>query len=302
MSRYLVTGGAGFIGSHLTDALLGSGHAVTVLDDLSTGKRENLPQAATLIEGSVTDAGLVQALLGEADGCFHLAAISSVQRCTEDWAASHEVNVGGAVNVFAAAIADKIPVVYASSAAIYGDNQNLPLKETETPRPLSAYGVDKLATEWNAGVASIIHGIPTTGLRFFNVYGPRQDPASPYSGVISIFAQRLQAGQPITIFGDGKQTRDFVFVADAVAALMRAMQNPSSGKVFNVATGRAISLLQLADQISLLTKRKPDIKFAAGRPGDIRHSRGDPAAFAASYKFTPDTQLYAGLAQTITAL
>ncbi len=302
MSRYVVTGGAGFIGSHLVEALLKAGHAVTVLDDLSTGTRDNLPPGAELALGSVTDRDLVRDMLKDADGCFHLAAISSVQRCTEDWAASHRVNVGGAVNIFDAARARKIPVVYASSAAIYGDNRALPLQETEIPQPLSAYGVDKLTTEWNAGVAASLYGVPTTGLRFFNVYGPRQDPASPYSGVISIFARRLKDGKEITIYGDGGQTRDFVFVADAVAALRTAMQTPAPGKVFNVATGRAVSLLALVEEISKVIGKEPGINFAAARPGDIRHSQGDPAGFIAAYNLPCNTQLHAGLAETITSL
>lgn len=209
MAFYLVTGGCGFIGSHLASALVAAGHWVRILDDLSTGKRENAPAAAELIVGDVADPSDVAAAMHGVDGCFHLAAIASVQRCVADWAGSHRVNLEGAIHVFDAARRARpgktLPVVYASSAAVYGDNPNTPLDEAAELKPLSAYGADKVGCELHARVAAHVYGVPTIGLRFFNVYGPGQDPSSPYSGVILIFAKRIVAGEELTVFVDGEQ-------------------------------------------------------------------------------------------------
>ena len=224
MSTFLVTGGAGFIGSHLCDALIARGDTVRVLDDLSTGHRSNLPAPATLIEGDVANPAIVALAMAGVDGCFHLAAIASVEKGITEWLGTHNANVTGTITVLDAIRRQgtKIPVVYASSAAVYGDAATVPIAETEPRMPLSAYGADKYACELHARVASHVHGIPTVGFRFFNVYGPRQDPKSPYSGVISIFCERIAAGVPIDIFGDGQQTRDFIYVLDVVAALLAA--------------------------------------------------------------------------------
>src|SRR5665213_2338149 len=224
-STYLVTGGAGFIGSHLCDALVGDGHAVRVLDDLSTGVRTNLPASVELIEGDIADQAAMQEAVAGVDGCFHLAAIASVARGVEDWLGTHRANLTGAITLFDTVRREPlpVPVVYASSAAVYGDGARLPITEDAAKRPLSAYGADKYACELHAEVASHVHAVPTVGLRFFNVYGPRQDPRSPYSGVISIFCERLRRGAPVEVFGDGGQTRDFIAVADVVAALRAAM-------------------------------------------------------------------------------
>ena len=183
MATYLVTGGCGFIGSHLCSALRSAGHGVRVLDDLSTGTEANLAPGADLVRGDVADAGAVREAMEGAAGCFHLAAIASVERGTRDWLGTHRANLSGTVAVFeAAARLGRIPVVYASSAAVYGDCAALPLKEDAPTRPLSAYGADKLGCEQHARVAGVVHGIPTLGLRFFNVFGPRQDPLSPLFG------------------------------------------------------------------------------------------------------------------------
>jgi UDP-glucose 4-epimerase len=276
-STYLVTGGAGFIGSHLCDALVRDGHAVRVVDDLSTGHRRNLPSGVELIEGDIVDPAVMQAGVAGVDGCFHLAAIASVERGVQDWLGSHRTNLTGTITVFDAVRRERpgIPVVYASSAAIYGDCPTIPITEVAPKRPLSAYGADKYACELHAVVASHVHHVPTVGLRFFNVYGPRQDPRSPYSGVISIFCERLRRGMPIEIFGDGLQTRDFINVGDVVAALIAAMvRRPDNAPVFNVCTGTPTSVLELAQLIASLRGVVPDIHHAPPRAGEIRDSLG----------------------------
>jgi len=281
MAQFLVTGGCGFIGSHLCETLLAMGHGVHVLDDLSTGLMTNLAPGATLRIGSVENPEEVARAMGGVDGCFHLAAIASVARCTGEWLASHRTNLSGTIAVLDAARASArdrpVPVVYASSAAVYGAATVSPIEEEVVARPISAYGADKLGCELHARVAGQVHGVPTLGLRFFNVFGPRQDPGSPYSGVISIFCDRLAAGQPITIHGDGGQTRDFVFVQDVVAALIRgvALATPAA-PVLNVCTGQGTSVLQLARHVAQACGAPLDIRYAPSRPGDIRHSVGSP--------------------------
>ena len=290
MACYLITGGCGFIGSHLADALVARGHAIRVLDDLSTGATENLPSGATLLEGSVADAALVRRAVHGIDGCFHLAAIASVQRSEEDLLGTHRTNLGGTLTLLDAIAASntEIPFVYASSAAVYGDCPVLPISEDCPKRPQSAYGADKYAGELHAAVATHTRGIPTAGLRFFNVYGPRQRPDSPYSGVVSIFADRIVRGQTLTMYGDGAQTRDLVQVADVVAALLQAMARRLPGApVFNVCTGQAISVHQLAATIGTLCGRVPDIVHGPARTGEIRHSVGDPRAGSGSVGVRP---------------
>jgi UDP-glucose 4-epimerase len=307
--KFLVTGGAGFIGSHLVEALLAAGHGVVVLDDLSTGKRANLPREVAFHHASITDPQAVRAALAGADGCFHLAAIASVQRAAEDWLGTNRVNLVGTIALLDAARARRLPVVYASSAAVYGDCPIQPIGEDAPTRPLSAYGADKLGCELHAAVATGVHGVPTTGLRFFNVFGPRQDPTSPYSGVISIFAAQFRRGTAVSVFGDGGQTRDFVFVADVVAALLAAMARLRAGgavanqaDVFNVCTGQATSVLGLARTIAELCGLTPELRHGPAREGDIRHSVGNPAAARVGLGFVAETSLRAGLAQVLTWL
>jgi UDP-glucose 4-epimerase len=216
VGRYLVTGGCGFIGSHLVDALCGRGHTVRILDDLSTENFAYKPPNVEFVRGDVAEPRIVLQAMRGVEGCFHLAAVASVERGNSDWLGTHRTNLTGTVAVFDAARRgnpkERIPVVFASSAAVYGGNPDIPLSEDATPRPLSAYGADKLGCELHGSVASHVHRVPTCGLRFFNVYGPRQDPTSPYSGVISIFCNRLKARRGITVYGDGHQTRDFIYV------------------------------------------------------------------------------------------
>ena len=301
MATYLVTGGCGFIGSHLCKALLSRGDAVRVLDDLSTGSLTNLPAAAAFTQGDVADPRLVCQAITGVDGCFHLAAIASVELSNRDWIRTHRTNLTGAITVFSAAIAaGPVPVVYASSAAVYGDCPSLPLRETSDKRPISAYGADKFGCELHARVGSKVHGLRSVGLRLFNVYGPGQDPKSPYSGVISIFCERIRRGEPIEIFGDGNQTRDFIFVADVVTGLMRAMDTRLPGEpVFNICTGGATSVLELAQTVASLCGRDLAIRFRATREGEVAHSYGDPTAARQALGLGSPTELRIGLAATL---
>ncbi len=273
-----------------------------VLDDLSTGRRENLAPAAELIVGDVCDAALAARALDGVSGCFHLAAIASVERGVQDWPGTHRVNLSATIGLLDAIrrLPAPVPFVHASSAAVYGDCDRLPLDEDAPARPLSAYGADKLGCELHARVAAHVFAVPTIGLRFFNVYGPRQDPRSPYSGVISIFCDRLRRGAPIDLFGDGAQTRDFVFVADVVAALLAAMRHAAAGAaVFNVCTGRATSVRALGDTIAGLLGVRAEIRQRCPRAGEVRHSVGDPARGRAALGLPAPTPLERGLAATL---
>jgi len=307
MPEFLVTGGCGFIGSHLCDALLQDGHKVRVLDDLSTGSLGNLPWQAELIEGDIRDAALVREAMAGCDGCFHLAAIASVERGNLEWVETHQVNLSGAIQIFETARragpgGRPVPVVYASSAAVYGDQGGAAITELALPVPTSAYGADKLGCEHHARVAGLVHGVPTIGLRFFNVYGPRQDPRSPYSGVISIFCDRIGRGHPVTIFGDGQQSRDFTYVGDVVNGLQAAMRRVSQQpRVFNICTGRSTSVCRLAATVASLFDAKLQLAYGEARRGEIRHSLGDPSAARTLLGFNPDTRLDRGLAITIDA-
>lgn len=300
MATYLVTGGAGFIGSHLCDALIGRGDRVRVLDDLSTGKRSNLPPGAELMVGDVADPVAVRDAVAGIDECFHLAAIASVARGVDDWLGTHRTNLTGTVTLFDALRGRQAKVVYASSAAVYGDCPTQPITEAAPTRPLSAYGADKLGCELHARVATHVHGIPTVGLRFFNVYGPRQDPESPYSGVISIFCERARNGAVFDIYGDGLQTRDFIYVADVVGALLAAMRHRTdAAAVFNVCTGLPTQVQELARTIARLADRQPQMRYRLARPGDIRASVGSAAAARAALGLAPGVALSDGLAQVL---
>jgi UDP-glucose 4-epimerase len=308
----LVTGGAGFIGSHLVDSLLADHYGVRVLDDLSTGHRRNLDPRAEIVVADVSDRPAMAAVMAGVAGVFHLAAVASVMRGNEDWLGTHRINQSGTVTVLdtarteAVSQVQNVPVVYASSAAVYGDTGNEAAHEGMSPNPATAYGVDKLGSELHARVGSLIHGVPTLGLRFFNIYGPRQDPSSPYSGVISIFARKVAARETIMLHGDGRQTRDFVHVADVVAHLRAAMDRllPEqigaggnlAGKVLNVCTGRAVTVHELASMLGRLHGRTLQIEYGPARPGDIRHSRGRWEAAKAALGVRAGIALEDGLA------
>ncbi|MBE1273955.1 NAD-dependent epimerase/dehydratase family protein [Enterovibrio baiacu] len=303
MASYLVTGGCGFIGSHLVESLLADGHHVRIVDNLSTGSRDNVPRHCELRVADISMPGVLDDAMDGVDGCFHLAAIASVQRSNQEWIETHNINLTSTIRVFDAARAAKTPVVYASSAAVYGDNAELPLSERSTVRPLTAYGADKLGSELHARVASLVHGVPTTGMRFFNVFGPRQDPKSPYSGVISIFADKLLEGHALTIFGDGEQTRDFIYVGDVVRFLRAAMTNVSvSPDVFNVCRGEAMSVNQLATILMSITGSRVAIEYMPPRRGDIRTSTGSPCRATKELGLVATTSVTQGLRSLLSHL
>jgi UDP-glucose 4-epimerase len=307
MARFLVTGGAGFIGSHLVGALLDQGHGVRVLDDLSSGSRENLPRQIEFITADVADPAAVEEGFQGIDGCFHLAAIASVERSHREWLHTHQVNLTGTINVFNQAREARrwreVPVIYASTAAVYGNCGSVPVDEESPAAPLSAYGADKHACELHARVAGAIHEVPTVGLRFFNLYGPRQDPRSSYSGVISIFADRLLRGEPVEIFGDGEQARDFTYIGDAVRALLRAMPAATtSAPVFNICTGTGTTVQSLAELMAALCRTELVIHHRPARYGEVRISIGDPRHATDQLGFTAETTLADGLAMTLNGL
>ena len=300
MARILVTGGCGFIGSHLGQALYDQGDTVVVMDDLSTGSTSNLTPGARLLVGDINDRALLEDACQGVDAVFHLAAIASVERGVRDWTGTHRANLSGTIAVLDAARVARVPVVYASSAAVYGAGGHLPLDESQAVSPLSAYGADKLGCEQHARVGGHVHGMATVGMRFFNVFGPRQDPRSPYTGVISVFCDRLRRGQPVDVFGDGLQTRDFVHVGDVVAALLAALPAASTAApVFNVCTGQPTSVLRLAETIAELCDTPLKVNWRPGRAGEIAHSLGERAKARDALLLAEPMPLRAGLQDTL---
>jgi len=297
--RVLITGGAGFIGSHLADQLLAEGATCRVLDNLSTGKRDNLPTVEPLefIEGDIRDRGTVMAAVDHIDAIVHLAAVASVQASIDDPMGTHATNFDGTLNLLEAARESGVRrFLYASSAAVYGDNDKLPLDEAETPRPLTPYAADKLAGEYYLGFYARQHGLDTTAFRFFNIFGPRQDPSSPYSGVISIFTDRILQAKPVTIFGDGLQTRDFVYVGDLVQLLARALKMPGlAGQVMNVGRGQQATLLDLVHALERVAGNTLQCRHTEARLGDIRHSCADTTRLRKLMGAIPETDLDTGL-------
>ncbi len=275
MSRYLVTGGAGFIGTHLIKLLVKIGHKVIILDDLSVGKLQDLPtQNVEFIQGSILECKVLNELFKNIDGCFHLAAVASVQQSINDWYYSHQVNLSGTINVFLQAVTHNIPVVYASSAAVYGKAYRLPITEDSKIMPISPYAVDKYACELQAKILGDIKSLKSCGLRFFNVYGPGQVKDSDYSGVISIFKQNVEEGKELVIFGDGSQCRDFIHVSDVANMCLRAMSVTSTlAPVLNICTGYAYSIKALVQFIEKNFSIK-GIKYLPEQVGSIKLSVG----------------------------
>jgi nucleoside-diphosphate-sugar epimerase len=300
----LVTGGAGFIGSHLVEALLAAGCRLTVLDDLSSGSERNLTASAgrlRFIRGDIRDPATVADAAAGCETVFHLAAVVSVPRTTQDPIGSAAVNEAGSLNVLEAARrAGARRFVFASSSAVYGDDPRLPKREDMAPKPLTPYAVQKLAVEYHAGVYYGLYGLPSVSLRFFNVFGPRQDPSSPYSGVISIFMSRALAGEPPTIHGDGRQSRDFVYVSDVVHALIGAATSSyAPGRVFNVGTGRSVTINALWETLAALSGSTARAVHGPPRPGDVPQSVSAIEAAAAGLGFAPRVSLETGLEMTV---
>ena len=302
----LVTGGAGFIGSHVVDVLLEAGFRVRVLDDFSTGTPENLAhiRAGATLElwkGSIEAPDLVRRAVQGVRWVFHLAARIFVAESVQDPVAYHRTNVLGTVQVLQAAREAGVErVVLASSAAVYGVPETLPLREDAPLRPLSPYAAEKIANEMDARVFTHL-GLEVVALRLFNVYGPRQRPDSPYAAVIPAFLSRWMQGKPPVVYGDGTQTRDFVFVRDVARAFLLAAQaRHAAGQVFNVCSGQGTSLLDLLRQMRPLFPEAPEPEFAPPRPGDIRHSVGDPSRAREVLGFQPRVSLAKGLRRTLT--
>jgi len=297
----LVTGGAGFIGSHSVEALLDAGAEVTVLDNFSAGKRANLPMHDRLriVEGDIRNASSVERAMVGADRILHLAAQVSVRASVDDPALSAGHNITGFLNVAnAARRLGPLRLVYASSAAVYGAPRALPLDEESICDPLSPYGLEKLVNDKYAGLFSQLYGMSVLGLRYFNVYGPRQDPASPYAGVISRFASRLTNNEALTVFGDGQQTRDFIFVKDVARANVAALRSSFTG-VLNVGSGVSISLLELIEALGACAGRTPVVQFDPPAPGDIHHSAMRPNRIREALGFVATTRLGDGLSTLV---
>lgn len=305
MANYLITGGAGFIGSHLAEALLAANHQVTVLDNLSTGEVKNIPEGAKFCEGSILDQELLREILAQVDGCFHLAAIVSVPICDQDWLNAFQVNVAGTLAVMYQALKQQngvktVPVVFASSAAIYGNNQHFPLKEKETPTPISSYGLHKTDCENYAALANQLFQLPITALRLFNVYGARQRADSSYAGVITKFSNNLAQQQPIVIFGDGSQTRDFIYVKDVVRFFIQAMDTSTTNlRIFNACTGKSTSVLEIAKILCEIYGVDFAPVFEAPRLNDIYRSLGSCHKSKQELGITAHTSIKEGLRQSL---
>ena len=304
MARWLVTGGAGFIGSHLAHALLERGEWVRIADDLSTGKPANLAVLdgrAEVLTGDLADSAVAREAVAGIDIVLHQAAIPSVPRSVADPLTSHRANVDATVSVLVAAKdAGVRRVVYAASSSAYGDTPALPKREDMPPNPLSPYALQKLVGEQYLQMFTRLYGLDTVSIRYFNVFGPRQDPSSPYSGVIALFATRLLSGQPPVITGDGEQTRDFTYVDNIVDGVLRAAIAPDvSGRVINVATGRQISINQLAQALQRLLGSDFMPVHAEARTGDVRDSLADITLARQLLGYEPQVSFEEGLRRTV---
>ena len=304
MTTYLITGGAGFVGSNLAATLVARQEKVRIFDDFSTGSYTNLATFADqieIIEGDVRSYHLVQAAMEGVDFVLHQAALASVPRSVRDPITTEAVNTIGTLNVLHAAKKAGVKrVIFASSCALYGDNEVLPKHEAMFPEPLSPYAVSKLAGEHYCEVFWRLYNLETVSLRYFNVYGPHQDPASQYSAVIPLFISAILRDQPLILHGDGTQSRDFVFVADVVQANLLACVAPdAAGKCFNIAQGRRYSLLDLIKYLSQVTAKQPSVHHIARRVGDVHHSQADIIRATDVLDYYPQKSLQEGLAQTV---
>ncbi len=301
--RVAITGGAGFIGSNLAEELSKEkDNEIIIVDDLSTGKMENLrkfDQNINFVRGSITDLNLLKGIFKGVDYVFHQAAIPSVPRSVKDPIASNNANVNGTLNVLVAAKDCGVKkVIYASSSSVYGDTPELPKREDMMPNPLSPYAVTKLLGEYYCKVFTEVYGLKTVSLRYFNVYGPRQDPYSDYAAVIPRFINRVLENKPPVIYGDGEQTRDFTFVKDVVRANIQAMKSNADG-VYNIAYGNRISINELANVIMKLMGRNLNPIHEAPREGDVKHSLGDIARAKKDLGYEPTYSLEEGLRGTV---
>lgn len=304
--KYLVTGGAGFIGSHLVEEALRRGHSVRIIDNFATGKRDNLLpfiDRIELIEGDIRSYHIVREAVDGVDIILHQAALPSVPRSVRDPITSNEVNTVGTLNMLQAARDAKVRrVVYASSSSVYGDNPELPKRESMTPNPLSPYAVSKLAGENYCRVFSRIYGLETVTLRYFNVFGPRQDPDSQYSAVIPKFITMMQRGEIPLIHGDGEQSRDFTYVANVVEAnLLAATVECEPGHAMNCACNERITLNQLIEKINAQLGLSITAQYTTARTGDIKHSLADIALISSQLGYTPLVRFDEGLAKTVEA-
>jgi len=304
LAVYVVTGGAGFIGSNIVARLVAEGQEVRVLDNFATGHRENLAEFSTKIgvfEGNVSDADLLRSAFAGADYVLHQAALASVQRSVGDPVATDRANVHGTLRVLVAARDAGVKrVVYASSSSVYGDVAELPKHEAMTPAPKSPYAVSKLAGEHYCAVFPAIYGVETVSLRYFNVFGPRQDPKSQYAAVIPIFISGIMAGREIQVFGDGEQSRDFTYVDNVVEANLRAAQaKGAAGKAYNVGTGERHTLNELIELLQQLIGRAARVEYGAERAGDVKHSQADIARARADLGYEPQVSFEEGLRRTV---
>jgi UDP-N-acetylglucosamine 4-epimerase len=306
MTRALVTGGGGFIGSHLAEALLKKGHGVRILDDFSTGKRENLTfrnhtPSLDVVEGDIRDLVLCQKAMEGVDYVFHQAALPSVQRSVEDPLGSNAVNVGGTLNVLLAARDAKVKrVMYASSSSIYGDTPMLRKKEDMSPTPLSPYALQKYTGEQYCRLFSQLYGLETVSLRYFNVFGPRQDPNSVYSAVIPRFIEALLHRRSPIVYGDGEQSRDFTYIDNVVQANVLAMSAQGlQGEIVNIACGQRISLNQLLGILKQFIPSERPAVYEEARPGDVRHSLADISKAKDCLRYEPIASIETGLKRTV---
>lgn len=301
--KVIITGGAGFIGSNLARYLSSDNH-VLVIDDLSTGHMENIKdliddKKIDFIKGSVTDLPLLQKTFKGIHYVFHEAAIPSVPRSIKDPITTSNVNINGTLNVLLAARDCGVKkVVYASSSSVYGDTPTLPKKEEMNPNPLSPYAVGKLAGEYYCSVFTEVFHLPTVALRYFNVYGPRQDPTSEYAAVIPKFISKILNGTPPVVYGDGEQTRDFTFIDDVISANILAAESDATG-IFNAAGGKRISINELAKTVMALCNKNLEIEYKEARPGDVKHSLADNSKAKEKFTYSPKFDIKNGLKETI---